>query len=199
MFSAVTSILIFILLFIIIYYRRRIFLQISLLLIFVSACFVVILNEPLNNFIVNIFFRTDTGTSGRSAIWEVGFQILDHTSWLFGIGYLTSTTLITNMGFPHQFHSFYIETLVGGGIADLILHFIIFIFVLSKINIILRKDKVTGILFLSSYFALLFYVFFESASFFSIGYVDSIFRIFFITIPLMYSNYIRNEYKKLLS
>ena len=124
--------------------------------------------------------------------------MLNHNNWLFGIGYMSSSSLLKDMGYTSQFHSFFIETLVGGGILDLVLHLTIIFIVLNKVIHVYRNDQTAGIIFISAYFALIFYSFFESVSYFSIGYVDSMFRTFFITLPLLYSNfypYARSERK----
>lgn len=194
--TVTASVCIFLLIFFMLYYRKKIITQIFTLLSAVFMLSIIYFNQKVNNFIVEMFIREETGTSGRSAIWETGFQILDQTSWTFGIGYLTSTSLVASMGFPNQFHNFYIETLVGGGILDLLLHLLIFIFVFNKVITIFKNDKATGTIYFSGLSALLFYSFFESASFFSMGYVDSIFRIFFITIPLLYANSFNKDIRR---
>ncbi|WP_028392018.1 O-antigen ligase family protein [Bacillus cihuensis] len=186
--TVIASLCIFLFIFLIIYFRKKVLTQIMTFISVTLIFFILYFNEQVNNFIAENFIRKENGTSGRSEIWQAGFQILDQSSWTFGTGYLTSASLITNMGFPNQFHNFYIETLVGGGIVDLLLHLLIFLFVLNKVIRIYKKDNVTSIIFLSGLSALLFYAFFESASFFSMGYVDSLFRLFFITIPLLYAN-----------
>ncbi|PCD09418.1 hypothetical protein CMV16_03155 [Peribacillus simplex] len=186
--TVTASVCIFLLIFFMLYFRKKVLTQILTLISVGFLLFITYFNQKVSNFIVEMFIREDTGTSGRSAIWETGFQILDQSSFTVGIGYLTSTSLVASMGFPNQFHNFYIETLVGGGIIDLFLHLLIFIFVLNKIKIIYKNDRSTGTIYFSGFLGLLFYAFFESASFFSMGYVDSLFRIFFITIPLLYSN-----------
>lgn len=186
--TVTASVCIFILIFFLLYFRKKVLTQIMIFISGVFLFFILYSNPQVNNFIVNIFMREEAGTSGRSTIWETGFQILNQSSWTFGIGYLTSTSWIETMGFPNEFHNFYIETLVGGGIIDLLLHLIIFIFILHKVMTIYKNDKITGSIYFAAFLALLFYLFFESASFVSMGYVDSIFRIFFITIPLLYAN-----------
>lgn len=191
--TVTASVCIFLLIFFLIYYRKKIITQVSAIILVVFSFCIIYFNQNVNNFISEMFIRGGTGTSGRSEIWETGFKILDQTSWFFGIGYLTSTSLITSMGFPNQFHNFYIETMVGGGIIDLLLHLFIFIFVLYSVKTIYINDKATGTIYFSGLLALSVYAFFESASFFSMGYVDSIFRIFFITIPLLYANNFNNK------
>ncbi|MGR9048661.1 O-antigen ligase family protein [Halobacillus faecis] len=182
------SVLIFFTVFLVIHYHRYILTQIILLFSFISIATLFILNSTMRKMFLDLFVRADAGTSGRSEIWNTGFEMLSGMNWFFGIGYLTSSSLLEKMGYPSQFHSFYIETLVGGGIIDLLLHFVLFIFVIQRVFTIYKGDQTIGLIYMAGYLGLIFYCFFESASFFSMGYVDSIFRIFFITIPIMYSN-----------
>src|SRR5690606_1234772 len=86
-----------------------------------------------------------------------------------------------------QFHSFYIDVLVSGGIVELLFILITLIYVITKCmkhcpDSSFRNNYIAAIL---SIFVL---AFFESIGFFSIGYVDTIYTIFFITIPLLMSN-----------
>ena len=195
--TVVASACIFLIIFILIYFRKRIWIKITIMMSVVMLFIAIFINQKLNNFIFGIFLREENGTSGRSAIWQTGIEILNQTSWSFGIGYMTGTSLIADLGFPNQFHNFFIETLVGGGIVDIILHFIIFIFIIRKIMIIIKNDELIGSIFISAYAGLVFYGFFESASFFSMGYVDTLFRVFFITIPLLYANNFKIPYEEL--
>lgn len=186
--TAIAVTIIFLLILLLYILKGRILTTIIFISTLVTIVFYIINNNSFYNYITNILIRKETGTSGRSDIWRVGFEILDQTNWAFGVGYLTSTSMLENLGFPGQFHSFYIETMVGGGVIDLILHIIILVFMIKKIYMIYRSDLVTGVIYFSTYIAFLFYFFFESASFFSMGYVDSLFRIFLLTIPLLYAN-----------
>ncbi|MGB4590052.1 MAG: O-antigen ligase family protein [Clostridiaceae bacterium] len=186
--TVMASISLFIFFFFILYYRKKV---ISRIVILASAGMIVlsiVSNTTLTTFIKDILIRSDTGTTGRSVIWEIAIQMLNHNNWAFGIGYMTSSSLLKDMGYTSQFHSFFIETLVGGGLIDLLLHLSIIFLVIRKVIHIYKYDQTTGIIFISAYIALVFYSLFESVSYFSIGYVDSMFRTFFITLPLLYSN-----------
>lgn len=162
------------------------------LLIFIISIFLVIyisLNDELRNFLINMVFRVKIGTAGRSDIWITAIELLNKTNWLFGIGYINSVDVIKSMGVIHnEFHSLYLEIIVGGGILDLILHIIIFIIVIKRIQVILKNDKKIGQIYIAAFIAFLFYGVAESASFFSMGYVGTLFTIFLITVPIIYSN-----------
>ena len=182
-------VMIFFMFLIILYFRKRLVTR-SVIIFFVIGLFLLInSNQEIRNFISTMIVRKNYGTSGRSNLWMIGIEILNRTNWLFGTGYISSMNVIQDMGYNlSEFHSFYIETLVGGGLIDLLLHLVIFIFIFKKIVYIYKHDRKVGILYFASYIAFAIYAIFESASFFSMGYVGSLFTIFFITIPLLYSN-----------
>jgi len=139
------------------------------------------------NMIINSYFlRKSVGTSGRSELWYLGIDLISNLNVLFGLGYFSSTQLVIDLGKDlKEFHSFYVETLVGGGIFDLILMIGLLFMVIHRL---IRIEKSKLILNLSVYFTLMVYCIFESASFFNMGYVPMLFTIFFITIPIIKTN-----------
>lgn len=158
--------------------------------IFIIGSIVLVTNKPeIRNFIIDMVVRKEHGTSGRSELWFIAINILNEINWIFGVGYMSSMDIIKSMSKDLQeFHSFYIETLVGGGIIDILLHCIIFVVIIRRVKIISRIDRKIGVIYLSAYISLLFYALFESASIFTMGYVGTLFTIFIVTIPLLYSN-----------
>lgn len=187
--TVLACVFIFFMVLLFIYFRKSIKANIIIFVFITGLILLINFNTEINNFIINMIIRKEYGTSGRSNLWSIAIDILNKTNWIFGIGYISSMDIIKNMGYSlKEFHSFYIETLVGGGIIDLLLHFIIFIFALKRVMIIFKNDKKIGIIYFSAYISFLFYALVESASFFSMGYVGTLFTIFIITIPLLYSN-----------
>jgi len=194
--TAIASVIIFGMTFVFLHSREKIKLLIvssitaGLLFLFINA------NKEAANFIKNILIREDIGTASRIDLWILGLSTFDHWKWIFGLGYLSSVNIVRSAGYnfrnagfdSHEFHNFYVETLIGGGVVDLVLFAIVFSFIIYKVKNIYEKDRNTGILYISSFFGLLFYAGFESISFFSLGYVSSLFTIFFITVPLLYAN-----------
>lgn len=187
--TAILSIIIFIFILFINFLVKKPMYLLSLITILGILIRYVFLNPILYNFMTNILLRGNMGTNGRSSLWNIGFKVLNETSWFFGTGYFTSIQFIEKLGFDlEEFHSFYIETLVGGGIFDLLLIFSIFIFMIKRIKRIYTYSKEIGLILISAYISLMIYSLFESSSFFTMGYVGSLFTIFFITVPLLYSN-----------
>lgn len=192
--TVLASVIIFLIVSSVIYKRNIIKNSIAIFIFIIGLIILITIKPEIWNFIIDMVIRKETGTSGRTDLWSVGIHILNNTNWIFGVGYISSIDIINSLGFSlHEFHSFYIETLVGGGIIDLLLHFIILIFIMRRVRIIYKNDRKIGALYFSAYISLLFYTLFESASIFTIGYVGTLFTIFIITIPLLYSNNFLSE------
>ena len=183
--TAIASAMIFAAVFVMLYSKKRVGLKFGALVLgfFVVATLLVV--DFNSDFIRNFLIRPGAGLASRNLLWENGFRILDASSWLFGTGYLTGRELLTGSS---QFHSFFVESLVGGGLIELCIFSFLFIFVLRNVRIIGLNDVVTGNVYLAGWTALFFYSLTESVSFFSMGYVDTIFTTFFITFPILYAN-----------
>ncbi|QIK86871.1 hypothetical protein G7061_09695 [Erysipelothrix sp. HDW6B] len=141
------------------------------------------------NFISSIVIRKESGLTGRGLAWETGFGLISNTNLIFGVGNFTAKNVVYELLAHNEYHSFYIETLVSGGLAELFLYGLLFRFMYSRIKLIRYFDINAFEVYQAAYIAMLSYAFIESVSFFSIGYVDTIFLVMFITIPLMYSNF----------
>lgn len=187
--GALLATLIFLLIFFFSYFKQNYLVKVTIILTGLIAALVLLVNENLLDFILKAVIRENMGTTSRIDLWQIGLEVFKESNWLFGVGYFTSIDFILQSGrFVTEFHSFYIDTLVGGGLVDLFLHLAVLVYILIKIKHILKFDRLAGFLYFSSYIALFVYALFESISFFSMGYVSTIFTIFFITIPLLYHN-----------
>lgn len=159
----------------------------------VMAFTLIWMSSNLKEFIVETLIRSDVGSTKRTGIWDVAFQLLHETSWLFGIGEFSAVNYLNRFGYSNsQFHSFYVETLVSGGLVLSIFFIGVLLFIARKIKIIVKNDKQVGTVYLAGFISILVYVFFESISFFTMGYVGTLYSVFFISIPLMYSNSFRD-------
>lgn len=145
---------------------------------------------PYTGLINKMFIRGESisNASDRTDIWNMGLDVAMNNNFITGLGYFSAQEIAKGMGFEYtQFHSLYVDTLVSGGVVELALLAYIFYFLIKKIkeSEIDRKMKYN---FYAMYVAFIILSIFESCSFFSIGYVDTIFTIYFITIPILYSN-----------
>ena len=147
---------------------------------------ITLTNERAWKFIQNNLIRSEVGNSGRSDVWLKGLEIANTniSTFLIGQGYFHGVSVAQSRGMPFdQFHSFYVDTLISGGLIELCCLIIMFIYVARKAlgccNIKLKQ------VFCSSFIGYLVLCFFESDSVLSIGYVDMINTIFFVAIPIL--------------
>ena len=148
---------------------------------------IIILYVPwIENFMKTMVFRVDTGTAGRIDVWLMGLKVASHNI-INGIGSFTGIDLAIKNGFEFgQFHNLYIDTLVGGGIIELILLLIIYRKAFKACG--RCQDKNIRNSFKAFLLAVLLMGMNESVSFFSLGYVDIFFTINCIKLPFLINN-----------
>ena len=137
--------------------------------------------------------------SGRTKIWNSGIELLKEKpqNILFGIGRFKSVEAIENFNGRTftQFHNIYIDLLTTGGIMELI--YIGFIY-FSAIKSIMKSnlDKKYKSTYIAMFITYAIYIALESFGRFSIGASDTICLIFFITIPILHANSIKENEKE---
>lgn len=174
----------------------RKFFIVYLLTVMVISSYVVIINKypeiaiKSADFVEKVLIREDSIKSftGRNIFWKIAMDVLQENkiNMSFGIGRFLAVDLIEGYNVT-QFHNFYIEALMTGGIMELAFFIFIHIFTLVKV-FISKINKKYKLLYLSMLISLAIYGLFESMSRFSIGCADTICLIFFITAPLLHSN-----------
>lgn len=136
--------------------------------------------------------------SGRTDIWKAGIKILNSepTNYLFGVGRFNSTN---NLKFKDQtftqFHNIYLDIMLTGGIIELIYVISIFILIIRQI-IKSNLNRYVKKTYYIMYFIYSIYIMIESGGRLSIGGVDTLCMIFFISIPLLHANSIKNKGEK---
>ena len=170
----------------------------SILLLIILLCISLLLYNKYSNIINSLFIRSDNieNASGRTGIWETGIDIVLNNNIIMGVGRFTGIKILNNRGYDFtQFHSIYIEALVNGGILELLLLILVLGILMkrllkSNMPIGYKKKWIVTIIC----FGIL--GIFESINRFSIGYVDTMYTVFFITIPLLFTNsYIKDKEK----
>lgn len=136
----------------------------------------------------NNLVRPSSGLSGRDDLWGLGFKIWTDHNILFGVGGFNGIDMAQKLGMSTaEFHSFLIETLVGGGLVELLMLIAIVFIAWSRLARSTLDSYRRHVLF-SAGIAIAVYSLAESASLFSIGLVGTIFTVFVITLPILYSN-----------
>lgn len=160
---------------------------------------ILIILYYLNPGLFEMLFRFSNvkNLSGRTAIWENGVKLLMESpiNIIFGVGRFQGNEVlhIKDKSFT-QFHNIYLDFLIAGGVLELI--FIIYIFknVIKKFNKSNIEEKYKK-LYKIAFFTYFVYACFESVGRFSIGAVDALCLIFFVSIPLLYLNSIKENKK----
>jgi len=132
--------------------------------------------------------------SGRKGIWEKGINILSNSiiNCIVGVGRFNSINILKFENRTYtQFHNIYLDMLLTGGIV--LLAYICYIYysvikkiIKSKLKLIFKE------IYIVMYIIYGIYILFESCGRFSIGAVDTLCLIFFVTIPLLHANSIKN-------
>ncbi len=171
--------------------KKNIFIVTILLVIIII---ILLLTTDLLETLNKLFFRLDTirTGSGRFNLWENGLSIVKDNNILFGIGrfkLIELNSLIFNSRLT-QFHSLYLEKLFTHGILGMIWLFVLLSFVWKQTSFISKNIKS---IVKSSFITFLVISIFETTTRFSIGYADSIYMIFFLSLPLVLSNQLHKE------
>lgn len=170
---------------------------ICLTLTIIFGIIMLVILYYLNPGLFEMLFRFSNvkNLSGRTAIWENGVKLLmeNPINIIFGVGRFQGNEVlhIKDKSFT-QFHNIYLDFLIAGGVLELI--FIIYIFknVIKKFNKSNIEEKYKKI-YKIAFFTYFIYACFESVGRFSIGAVDALCLIFFVSIPLVYSNSIKEK------
>lgn len=172
-------------------FRRFTVFVIGLIFLTIAA----IKTPQLNGFVTNKLLRIDAGGAGRIDVWLMGIKVFLNSP-LNGVGTYTGLDIAIAQGFEfEQFHSFFIDTLVSGGIIELFVTLFIIIRIFRRCVRNLRGTEYL-VIYKSSMIALLCMGCIESVSFFSMGYVDTLFTISFVTLPMLISNMSVTDYRR---
>lgn len=135
-----------------------------------------------------LFVRSKEGVTGRDDLWIAGLQVwLDHNIFL-GVGTYRGLVIAQSDGMHFgEFHNFAVETLVSGGLLEFGILVLIFLTVWRSL-IRSRVDHSVKFVFAAAFLGMLVLSLVESISFFTIGLAGTLFTIFFVSLPIMYSS-----------
>ena len=133
----------------------------------------------------DLILRPSAALAGRDVVWGIGLDIWKEHGILLGSGGFRGVALAQEHGMQFtEFHSFLIETLVSGGLAELLFLLAVLALVWTRVAKSSLDSRRRHVLFASAAgVAGLSCV--ESVSLFTIGLVGTIFTIFFISLPLL--------------
>ncbi len=137
--------------------------------------------------------------SGRTEIWKAGVDLLKEKpqNVLLGVGRFKSVTALENLNGRTftQFHNIYIDLLTTGGIMELMYIGFIYFSVIKNIIKSNLDPKYISV-YIAMFITYTLYIALESFGRFSIGCSDTICFIFFITIPILHANSIKENKKE---
>lgn len=145
----------------------------------------IMLLTDIGSTVRDLVLRPSAALAGRDVVWGIGLDIWREHGILLGSGGFRGVTLAQEHGMQFsEFHSFLIETLVSGGLAELLFLFAVLALVWTRVVKSSLDSRRRHVLFASAVgVAGLSCV--ESVSLFTIGLVGTIFTIFFISLPLL--------------
>jgi hypothetical protein len=138
-------------------------------------------------FVFDILLRADQGTTGRVEVWQAGWEVAFENNLFFGVGSFSGRELARLRGMEFcEFHSMYVDTLVSGGLFEVMFVCGLLLYVIARV---LRSSmlKEHRSIYCCSMLAVFVMCFFESISFFSVGYVDTLYTVFYVSIPILAS------------
>lgn len=152
---------------------------------------ICVINEVNPDLIQKIArFERIKDLSGRTDIWARGINLIKENpiNILFGVGRFQGVQILKfeTKSFT-QFHNIYIDSLVTGGIMELVFVLYIYWCVIRKV-FKSDMDKKYKKLYLTMFITFAIYICFESFGRFSMGCSDTLCLIFFVTIPLLHAN-----------
>lgn len=141
----------------------------------------------LDDLFNRLVLRSESGVTGRDTLWGAGLEVWAHSGVFFGAGTFSGLEIAQQQGMVHtEFHSFWVETLVSGGIAELCIMLIILGIAwrrLAKSSL----DSYRRNLLYSAAIGFLVLSLVESISLFTIGLVGTMYSMFLVSVPLLYA------------
>lgn len=169
--------------------KKNMVLKSIAILLLATVALICVFHVPLlYDYIFEDIFRVDVGLTGRPEIWKMGYDAASQ-NWINGVGTFTGIRMAREHGFAFdQFHSFFVDTFVSGGLVELCTMLFLHLSVYRRCVKKMADEEIRST-YRASFYALLCMGVFESVSFFSIGYVDTFFTINYIMLPMMLSNH----------
>lgn len=136
-----------------------------------------------------LFVRPEAGLAGRDEIWRMALDSWQEGNLFFGAGRFSAIAGAQDRGMEvSEFHGVVPETLAGGGLIELA---IIVATCCAVITALTRSGAPpsTKTAVKSGFAGLLFLSFFESLSFFTIGWSGTLITTCFVSLPLLISRF----------
>jgi len=143
-------------------------------------------------FLHNYVRLEESADSGRFILWKYAWDVFVQYSYL-GVGFYTGVDIAQAKGMGlSQFHNMFFDILVDGGILELLFVGTILFVVYKNCKKKCKNERLVAV-YNASLLAFLFHACFESLSLFALSYADTMYTIFYVSIPILLSNMERND------
>lgn len=160
---------------------------ILLILIFVIGLGVAFTTGVFDYMLSNYVRWNESADSGRFTLWKYAWDIAKD-NLITGVGFYTGVDIAMSNGMElTQFHNMFFDLLVDGGILEVV-------FIVSILHYVYKRcrlncqNKRLSMVYVASLIAFLFHACFESLSIFALSYSDTLYTIFYISVPILLSN-----------
>lgn len=160
---------------------------IVIVMVLVIACGVFFTTGAFDYILNNYIRWEDSADSGRFTLWKYAWDIAKD-NFVTGVGFYTGADIAISQGMQlTQFHSMFFDLLVDGGVCEVIFVFSIVMSVRKKCLWKCPNKRLSAV-YKSSLIAFAFHSCFESLSVFALSYGDTLYTVFYISLPILLAN-----------
>ena len=169
--------------------------KIILIYLVALSLILVLINEKVVNLILYIF-RPEVGLTGRTQIFDIGFKYFLSNNVLFGSGYVRPLDHLLLFTNNVTYHNTYISILVYGGLLLMSFYTLLLYYIFNNIRLLYRFNKNISMFFLSLMASYLAYSIVEEQLLFFTSVSSFIITILLVLYPkLVLNNYIKGTIK----
>lgn len=149
---------------------------------------IVLFTTGIGDYFIKNYIRLEqSGDSGRFSLWMYAWDIAK-INLITGVGFYTGVDLAISNGMGlTQFHNMFFDLLVDGGILEVLFVVALFCTIYRHCARKCANKRILSV-YRASLVAFIFYSCFESASVLALSYADTMFDIFYISLPLLLAN-----------
>lgn len=138
-------------------------------------------------FIRNYIRWEQSGDSGRFNLWRYAWDIAKN-NFFTGVGFYTGVDIAVSRGMKlTQFHNMFFDLLVDGGVFEVLFIIGLFYSIYKRCSRRCVNRQLLAV-YRASFVAFVFYACFESISILALAYSDTMYSIFYVSLPLLISN-----------
>ena len=159
-----------------------------LLIMFILILLGIAFTTGVINYVLKNYIRWDVSAdSGRFALWKYAWDIAKNNLFT-GVGFYAGVDIAQSRGMSlTQFHNMFFDLLVDGGMLEVFFIVSILYYVYKRCRLGCQNSRLSMV-YVASLVSFLFHACFESLSIFALSYSDTLYTIFYISVPILLSN-----------